>query len=145
MNPKESAFNDAKVIVATSNTATYLINRLRFHPLVKYLTENYSALRLNERLLLELKRFDKSLQQTTIILLLTQAILNKTGNKSLPAVVRKALAKSEVMWARELLSLSQATKRNSTVSVTNFPYSPSMEATSVPTRTSVSYVRGDQS
>lgn len=104
----ESAFNDALVAVATANTSNYLVNRLRSHPLVDYLDDKYALNELTEKLLLELHDFDSSLERTTVILLLVQAILNKTGGKTLPQKISAALLKSKVLWAREILSMNRS-------------------------------------
>lgn len=140
MNSKESAFNDALVIVATSNTATYLINRLQRHPLVQYLGDTFSLQQLKAKLLLELKGFDKSLQATTVILLLTQAIVNKCGTKPIPTDVFATLKKSKVMWTNELLSIAQFVKRDSTVTVANFRSSPRVQSPAGPSSTSSSFI-----
>lgn len=146
MNSKESAFNDVLVTVATSNTATYLLNRLHMHPLVKYLSDVFSSQQLKDKLLQELKIFDKSLEKTTIILLLIQAVIEKSGTKSLSTNVRTALQNSKVMWAQELLSLNQEAKRNSAMTVASFPYSPKLQSSAcMSSSTSASFTIGDQS
>lgn len=145
MNSKDSAFNDALVTVATSNTVTYLVNRLRPHPLVLYLADTFSPQQLEKKLLIELKSFDKSLQKTTVILLLTQAILNKAGNKPLPNAIYAALQKSRVMWVHDLVSLAQASKRDSTVTITRFRCSPRLQSHSSASSTSRSFTTRSQS
>lgn len=139
MNSKDSAFNDALVAVATSNTATYLYNRLRSHPLVQYLDDTFSLQQLKEKLFLELTGFDKSLQTTTVILLLTQAIIKKCSPKAIPSDVHAALKKSNVMWVRELLSFAQFVKHDSAVTVTSFRCSPRVRSPSSSVSTSRSF------
>ncbi|HWW08142.1 hypothetical protein [Collimonas sp.] len=118
MSLKHSAFDDAMVAVGTANTTTYLLNRLRTHPLVQYLVEKFSIEQLSDKVLQELKNSDRSLQSTTIILLLTQAIIQKSSDAPIPTNVHNALQQSKVMWVSELLSVTQFSNRNYAMTVT---------------------------
>ena len=120
MYPENSAFEDALIAVATSNTATYLSNRLRPHPLVQYLVDCKSHKELVEKLSEELKRFDKTLEKTTIILLLVQAIINKSDGDTLPPKILSALDKSEVIWARELIQIASSKQQSTSTLAMSF-------------------------
>lgn len=106
MPNSRTAFTDVMLTVATANTAQFLFNRIEKHPIVQYLVDSFSVSDLLTKYFEESAKQDRSIQQTTIVLTLVQAVLNKVPSEDLPATFKQSATDSTFLWVKDLLALN---------------------------------------
>jgi hypothetical protein len=111
MNNSKTAFTDVMLTVATANTAQFLFNRIEKHPIVKYMEDSFSASDLLTKYFEESQKEDQSIQQTTIVLLLVQAIFNKVPLDELPVTFKQSASNSTFLWVQDLFVLNFSKKK----------------------------------
>ena len=111
MPNSRTAFTDVMLTVATANTAQFLFNRIEKHPIVQYLVDSFSVSDLLSKYFEESAKQDRSIQQTTIVLTLVQAILNKVPSEDLPATFKQSATDSTFLWVKDLLLLNLSKKK----------------------------------
>jgi hypothetical protein len=111
MPNSRTAFTDVMLTVATANTAQFLFNRIEKHPIVQYLVDSFSMSDLLSKYFEESAKQDRSIQQTTIVLTLVQAILNKVPSEELPATFKQSARDSTFLWVKDLLLLNLSKKK----------------------------------